>query len=54
MRYGCRRLWSSGLWWDWQLGKEDVLVLTRVPGLPATVVGVEAHERVTAEDYEKV
>ena len=40
--------------WDWQSGKEDVFVLDRVLGLPATVVGVEAHERVTAEDYEKV
>ena len=30
------------------------MVLTRIPGLPATVVGVEAHERVTAEDYESV
>jgi SpoIIAA-like len=29
-------------------------VLTLIPGLPATVVGVEAHEKVTAEDYEKV
>ena len=28
--------------------------LARVLGLPATVVGVEAHEKVTAEDYEKV
>jgi hypothetical protein len=40
--------------WDWQSGKEDVFVLDRVLGLPATVVGVEAHERVTAKDYEKV
>ena len=40
--------------WDWQSGKEDFFVLDRVLGLPATVVGVEAHERVTAEDYEKV
>ena len=30
------------------------MVLTRIPGLPATVVGVEARERVTAEDYESV
>jgi hypothetical protein len=29
-------------------------VLTVIPDLPATVVGVEAHEKVTAEDYEKV
>ena len=29
-------------------------MLARIPGLPATVVGVEAHERVTAEDCEKV
>ncbi|MGO9926173.1 MAG: STAS/SEC14 domain-containing protein, partial [Mycobacterium sp.] len=30
------------------------MVLTRIPGLPATVVGVEARERVTAGDYEGV
>ena len=30
------------------------MVLTRIPGLPATVVGVEAREKVTAEDYERV
>ncbi len=29
-------------------------MLTPIPDLPATVVGVEAHEKVTAEDYEKV
>ena len=29
-------------------------MLTRIPGLPATVVGVEARERVTAGDYERV
>ena len=29
-------------------------MLTRIPGLPATVVAVEAHEKVTAEDYERV
>ena len=29
-------------------------MLTPIPDLPATVVGVDAHERVTAEDYEKV
>lgn len=29
-------------------------MLTPIPDLPATVVGVEAHENVTAEDYEKV
>jgi len=29
-------------------------VLARILGLPATVVAVEAHERVTAEDYENV
>jgi hypothetical protein len=29
-------------------------VLARILGLPATVVGVEAHERVTAEDYKAV
>jgi SpoIIAA-like len=30
------------------------VALSRILGLPATVVGVEAHEKVTAEDYEKV
>jgi hypothetical protein len=30
------------------------VALTRIPGLPATVVGVEARERVTAGDYEGV
>jgi hypothetical protein len=30
------------------------VVLTRIPGLPATVVGVEAREKVTAEDCERV
>jgi hypothetical protein len=34
--------------------QEEVVVLTLIPDLPATVVGVEAHENVTAEDYEKV
>lgn len=29
-------------------------MLTLIPDLPATVVGVEAHEKVTAEDYERV
>lgn len=29
-------------------------MLTLIPDLPATVVGVEAHKKVTAEDYEKV
>jgi len=29
-------------------------VLTPIPDLPAAVVGVEAHEKVTAEDYEQV
>jgi hypothetical protein len=29
-------------------------VLTVIPDLPENVVGVEAHERVTAEDYESV
>jgi len=29
-------------------------VLTLIPGLPPTVVGVEAHEKISAEDYEKV
>jgi hypothetical protein len=29
-------------------------VLTLIPDLPDTVVGVEAHEKVNAEDYEKV
>lgn len=29
-------------------------MLTLIPDLPATVVGVEAHGKVTAEDYEKV
>ena len=29
------------------------MVLTRIPGLPVTVVGVEAREKVTAEDYER-
>lgn len=29
-------------------------MLTRIPGLPATVVGVEAREKVTAEDCERV
>jgi len=36
------------------LYKEDVVVLTLIPGLPPTVVGVEAHEKISAEDYEKV
>ncbi|MGZ6576037.1 MAG: STAS/SEC14 domain-containing protein [Solirubrobacteraceae bacterium] len=30
------------------------MVLTRIPGLPASVVGVEAREKVTAEDHETV
>jgi len=29
-------------------------VLTAIRDLPATIVGVEAHEKVTADDYEKV
>jgi hypothetical protein len=29
-------------------------MLTTIPDLPPTVVGVEAHGKVTAEDYEKV
>ncbi|MGZ4342781.1 MAG: STAS/SEC14 domain-containing protein [Solirubrobacteraceae bacterium] len=29
-------------------------MLTRIPGLPASVVGVEAREKVTAEDHETV
>ena len=29
-------------------------MLTLIPGLPPTVVGVEAHEKISAEDYEKV
>jgi hypothetical protein len=29
-------------------------MLTPIPDLPATVIGVEAHDKVTAEDYEKV
>jgi hypothetical protein len=34
--------------------RKEVIVLTPIPDLPATVVGVEAHDKVTAEDYEKV
>ena len=29
-------------------------MLTAIRDLPATIVGVEAHEKVTADDYEKV
>jgi SpoIIAA-like len=29
-------------------------VLTPIQGLPATVVGIEAHEKVTADDYREV
>lgn len=39
---------------DWQPGDEVVVALTLISDLPATVVGVEAHEKVTAEDYENV
>jgi hypothetical protein len=34
--------------------EERVAMLTLIPGLPANVVGVEAHDKVTAEDYNAV
>ena len=39
---------------DWRPGDEDVVALTLISDLPVTLVGVEAHEKVTAEDYENV
>lgn len=35
-------------------GWRDLLMLTLIPDLPASVVGVEAHGKVTAEDYREV
>jgi hypothetical protein len=44
-------LWISG---SYSYPPGGNVVLTLISDLPAAVVGVEAHEKVTAEDYEKV